>query len=298
MTTFDWGNDEQYDHCPHCGSDQHLLDQRPAVVAAGPVEEKKKFDVEAWYNEREEKTKINNDAIDFYNSVYDKYGNEFAKKAFTHYRLLNNYKVRYLFFDTETTGLPIDWKAPMKQLSNWPRVIQLAWILVDGRHNMELNSGKHLIYPDGWAVPDGKFWVDNGFNTMQSLAKGIPINDALDMFITDLQEADYLIAHNMSFDHNVLGSEMIRASKKGKQVVKICTKELSTPVLKLPPNYRGGDYKWPSLAELHHYLFNENFEDAHDAMGDVQALRRCFFELNKRGEVVKYLSTRVNNFQQ
>ncbi len=32
----------------------------------------------------------------------------------------------YLFFDTETTGLPRNWHAPASDLANWPRLIQLA----------------------------------------------------------------------------------------------------------------------------------------------------------------------------
>ena len=35
----------------------------------------------------------------------------------------------YLFFDTETTGLPKKWKAPVTDLDNWPRMIQIGWTL-------------------------------------------------------------------------------------------------------------------------------------------------------------------------
>ena len=28
----------------------------------------------------------------------------------------------YLFFDTETTGLPKNWKTPLNDLNNWPRL--------------------------------------------------------------------------------------------------------------------------------------------------------------------------------
>jgi len=34
----------------------------------------------------------------------------------------------YLFFDTETTGLPKKWKAPITDLDNWPRLVQLAYL--------------------------------------------------------------------------------------------------------------------------------------------------------------------------
>jgi len=35
--------------------------------------------------------------------------------------------MKILFFDTETTGLPKNWKAPVEQLDNWPRLVQIAW---------------------------------------------------------------------------------------------------------------------------------------------------------------------------
>jgi hypothetical protein len=34
----------------------------------------------------------------------------------------------YLFFDTETTGLPSNYKAPATDLNNSPRLVQLAWL--------------------------------------------------------------------------------------------------------------------------------------------------------------------------
>ena len=37
----------------------------------------------------------------------------------------------YLIFDTETTGLPLDWKAPLTNFENWPRCVQLAWQMHD-----------------------------------------------------------------------------------------------------------------------------------------------------------------------
>ncbi len=34
--------------------------------------------------------------------------------------------MKYLFFDTETTGVPKDYKAPSSDTDNWPRMVQLA----------------------------------------------------------------------------------------------------------------------------------------------------------------------------
>jgi DNA polymerase-3 subunit epsilon len=52
----------------------------------------------------------------------------------------------YLFFDTETTGLPKNWKAPVTDLENWPRMIQIAWILCDEAGN-KLDTQFILLNP-------------------------------------------------------------------------------------------------------------------------------------------------------
>ena len=38
-------------------------------------------------------------------------------------------KTVYLFSDTETTGIPRNYNAPVSDLANWPRMIQIAWPL-------------------------------------------------------------------------------------------------------------------------------------------------------------------------
>jgi hypothetical protein len=56
----------------------------------------------------------------------------------------------YLFFDTETTGLPKNWKAPVTDLNNWPRLVQLAFLLFDNNGNLAgfpLNGFKLYHYP-------------------------------------------------------------------------------------------------------------------------------------------------------
>ena len=59
----------------------------------------------------------------------------------------------YLFFDTETTGLPKNWRAPVADLNNWPRLVQLAYLYCDGDGNTLL-SGDYIIKPDGFLIPE------------------------------------------------------------------------------------------------------------------------------------------------
>ena len=58
----------------------------------------------------------------------------------------------YLFFDTETTGLPRNWKAPVTDLNNWPRLVQLAYLLYDNKGN-KISGGDFIIKPNGFTIP-------------------------------------------------------------------------------------------------------------------------------------------------
>ncbi len=58
----------------------------------------------------------------------------------------------YLIFDTETTGLPKNWRAPISDTNNWPRCVQIAWQLHDELGNL-IESNSYLIKPDGYDIP-------------------------------------------------------------------------------------------------------------------------------------------------
>ncbi len=52
----------------------------------------------------------------------------------------------YLIFDTETTGLPKRWDAPITDTDNWPRCIQIAWQLHDAMGNL-IESQDFIVKP-------------------------------------------------------------------------------------------------------------------------------------------------------
>ena len=53
----------------------------------------------------------------------------------------------YLIFDTETTGLPKKWNAPITDSDNWPRCVQLAWQLHDSKGAL-ISDHSYLIKPE------------------------------------------------------------------------------------------------------------------------------------------------------
>lgn len=192
----------------------------------------------------------------------------------------------YVFFDTETTGLPKNWKAPITDTDNWPRVTQLAWQVYDESGNL-LSERCDLIKPDGWVIPDETFFRENNMSTERCEREGVALSEILKDFIQQVDAADYLVAHNMAFDEKVIGCEMVRMNSNFKEEPKkLCTMQETVSFCKIPP-FKWGAYKWPKLIELHEKLFDEGFDGAHDALADVKACARSFFELKKRNVILK-----------
>ena len=190
--------------------------------------------------------------------------------------------MRYLFFDTETSGLPKDYKAPITDLDNWPRLVQIGWIAMDESQNM-LEEKEYIIFPDGFVIP--KDASDIHRITQERAEKdGVPVLTVLQELRTAIQQADFLVGHNIDFDCNIIGAEFIRNSIDfiSYKTPRICTMKKSTNYCKLPSKW---GYKWPKLMELHTTLFGEEFEEAHDALADVRATAKCFFELVNKGVI-------------
>lgn len=190
-----------------------------------------------------------------------------------------------IVFDTETNGLPKHWKAPMTSLDNWPRVVQLAWAVFDHNgHNVR--GQQHIIMPDGWNIPDEASAV-HGITQERAEKDGVSLRSALLLFLADYSDCDTIVAHNIDFDYRVVGAELIRAGVRAERRIErqICTMHSSTEFCAIPGKF--GNYKWPKLEELHETLFGEKFEGAHEAMVDVLACGRCYFELIKRGIIQK-----------
>ncbi len=186
----------------------------------------------------------------------------------------------FLFFDTETTGLPLSWQAPLEDLDNWPRLVQLAWILTDANGN-EIDKKNRIVKPENFIIPESASRV-HGITTDYALKKGIMLKKALSEFKKAIEGAKTIIAHNVSFDEKIVGAEFLRKNVKTGffDLPKVCTMQGSTDFCKIE---KGFGYKWPKLMELHQILFAEDFAGAHDAMADVRACARCFFELRRRG---------------
>lgn len=192
--------------------------------------------------------------------------------------------MKYLFVDTETTGLPKEYDAPYTDVDNWPRLVQLAWIVYD--YTTIVARKNFIIKPIGFTIPDASTKV-HGISTKQALEKGQRIETILKYFLTDVQDADAIIGHNIKFDIKVVQSELYRLNINNslEQVEVLDTMILSTDYCKIPNKQYG--YRFPKLIELYNKLFSESFDNMHDAMADIEATAKCFWALIDRGIIDK-----------
>ncbi|GGH35865.1 DNA polymerase III subunit alpha [Mangrovimonas yunxiaonensis] len=193
----------------------------------------------------------------------------------------------YLIFDTETTGLPKRWDAPITDTDNWPRAIQIAWQLHDEMGRC-VEHQDYLIQPEGFNIPYDAEKI-HGISTELAQEQGVPLAEVLEKFHVAISKAKFIVGQNVGFDVNIMGCEFFREDVANTlqelPVLDTCT-EHTAQLCKIPGG-RGGKFKLPTLTELHEFLFNKPFAEAHNATADVEATTRCFLELIRKREFTK-----------
>ena len=104
----------------------------------------------------------------------------------------------FLIFDTETTGFPKDWNAPLTDFDNWPRVVQLAW-QIHGPEGELIDVQDHIIYPDGYDIPFNATKI-HGISTDRAKTEGKPLVEVLATFQAAMDTCEFVIGHNVRFD--------------------------------------------------------------------------------------------------
>lgn len=178
---------------------------------------------------------------------------------------------KVLFFDTETTGTGAR-----------DRVVQLAWSFLGADNDC-------IIRPDGYVIPDDAIAV-HGISTSMALEKGQPVRDALARFMSDVDKADIICAHNLPFDRDKLMYEMSLLGDEGASMSMAFAGKPGIDTMRIAKAFVGarasnGRIKFPTLTELYTKLFSSAFP-AHNAMSDVKALVRCFSGLVDHNVIV------------
>ena len=193
----------------------------------------------------------------------------------------------YLIFDTETTGLPKSWNAPITDIDNWPRCVQIAWQLHDEMGDL-IEHNDFLIQPDGYNIPYDAERI-HGISTELAQEQGISLDKSLELFNEALSKTKFIVGQNLNFDLNIMGCEFHRLGVKSilssLPILDTCTEK--TALMCQLPGGRYGKFKLPTLTELYNHLFGVGFDEAHNATADVEATTRCFLELIRLREFTK-----------
>lgn len=196
-------------------------------------------------------------------------------------------EAKYLFIDTETTGLP---KYPELDLSyqsldNWPYIVQIG-ILVFDENKCKAAEKEFILSPDNYKIPSSSTKVHKITNEY-ALKYGQKRENVLIFMDELLSKVDYIIGHNVEFDINVLKCEILRIKGEShalflnKEHTIIDTMKLGTNICCIPSLLYDG-FKYPTLNELYHTFFGKGFEDEHNALSDIKATFECFKAITSR----------------
>lgn len=193
-----------------------------------------------------------------------------------------------LFYDTETTGLPL-FNDPSED-PRQPHIVQLAACLVDVDSRKTLASLDVIVRPDDWTIPDEVSKL-HGITTEHAMAVGMPEELAIELLL-ELWRGRVRIAHNEQFDARIVRIALMRhvdagAADSWKAGPAQCTQAMSTPILKLPPTERmkaAGRFhvKSANLGEAYKHFTGQELQNAHTALADVHACMAVFFAIQDR----------------
>lgn len=185
---------------------------------------------------------------------------------------------RTLLFDTETTGF-VNEGAP---LMSQPYMVQIAAQLIDDASGRPFAHFSAVTIPEFKGqrvrIPEAASKV-HGITDEHVDTFGMPYKLAAPIFANMCRRADRVVAHNANFDKYVLLAAFARCAfdqSAVRALPLVCTMHTLGPVLNLPKKHprQLGTYGWPSLQKAHEWAHPDGigFEDAHDAMVDVEAM--------------------------
>lgn len=207
--------------------------------------------------------------------------------------------MKFLVFDTETTGLPQTKFINPFTLHQWPYIVQFSYVIYDTLLNDIVESKDYVIkVPESILIPEDSTKI-HGITNEISQKKGIPINKVLNEFFYYLRGVDKLIGHNIEFDLNIVKVELLRMINAGlltTEEIKIykydlhfltnyqnisCTLKDSIEFCNIQLiDKKGKSYlKYPKLVELHEKLFNKSPSNLHNSFNDILVTLRCFMKL-------------------
>ena len=209
--------------------------------------------------------------------------------------------MRFLVFDTETTGLPSSKIINPDTLNLWPHIVQFSYVIYDTEINDIIESSDRIVrVKEDINIPEEstKF---HGITNEISKNNGINIELILNNFFKHFRNVDVLVGHNVLFDINMIKVELLRLifttkSNYSEDELKdykynlhfltnfkniSCTLQDSIEFCNIKTLNRFGKtyLKFPKLVELHEKLFESIPNNLHNSFNDILVTLRCFMKL-------------------
>ena len=203
----------------------------------------------------------------------------------------------YLFFDVETTGLPKRRNAAITNNDNWPRIVQIAWLLFNDKKEVVFKGNYYVKIDEPIPVAAQQI---HGITNKKLKAEGKEPEFVFSEFYKAYKQAKYFVAHNIDFDLPIIQNELFRLDYNYKHdSLLICTMKSTTDFCSIPK--RGSNsYKYPTLSELAKTCFfrdndNLSISNLHDAYTDIFLTAKCFYHLiENEGFTIDYFVNNTN----
>ena len=175
-----------------------------------------------------------------------------------------------LFFDTETTGLP--YGKPLEDPA-YPWPVEIAAILATPK-NETVSSFRVIIKPDGWVIPEVVTKIHN-ISESYATRYGMDLPLALTIFEAYLQQADTVLAWNISFDAGIIKSAALRLKTDNP-----LENQRLTDLMHETSAFLGLGRM--SLTKAYDWMFKRPVPQAHTAMGDALACQAIWKKISRQ----------------
>lgn len=180
----------------------------------------------------------------------------------------------FLFIDTETSGLPKNWKAPYAKEKNWPHIVQISWIVFD--HNFkEVKRENHYINNTDFTITKAAQKI-HGISDDYRLKNGEDLKKVMSFFCKDINEfSPLIVGHFVELDYHMVNVSLTRLEMPNvfKQSTFYCTMKTSADYV------TNSVISHLKLDKFFTILFNEEPEQMHNALADALNTSKIFFHL-------------------
>jgi DNA polymerase III epsilon subunit-like protein len=196
--------------------------------------------------------------------------------------ITNNYT--YLIFDLETTGLPYKRKEKINKISNWPRIVSIAWIVLDNEY--KYIDDRTFIVKQTSPIPVESIRIHKITDDIAE-RDGKTELYVLEEFIRNIEKCDYIISHNLEFDLPIIEAAFIRNGMQHqlRNKKKICTMLKASKIFKPYTDKIKLSDMYASC--LYNTYTQANLKTQHDALLDAKISAKSFIMMGgyKEGDL-------------